>query len=318
MIKKMYTNKKFFLIIINSIWIISTYIIFKNRILEQQQIYRYVWFRSIWINLLFLQRNIAKFLSIPFLMGTIWLLIIGNIPLYKNNPNENLFYTTQQMEIFFSGNPTNVEIKEKSENTSQKIQPKEPYQKLLFKETSSRTVSLEEIIDNPKEKNRLLFHFPDNSLYILLPGSEILRQRAGNNYTIKKFKGKSEYYQPSTKITNIETDNFDQKKEKSTIDFWYLLQNYEEAQKKYIINQGGGQIIMQPFYQKFSKKVLELCFSLRPNIYKTNIENYNSYKELLERKDIPKPTYENDNFLRKSLYNQVEKGLEQTNVVKKN
>lgn len=123
------------------------------------------------------------------------------------------------MEIFFSGNPTNVEIKEKSENTSQKIQPKEPYQKLLFKETSSRTVSLEEIIDNPKEKNRLLFHFPDNSLYILLPGSEILRQRAGNNYTIKKFKGKSEYYQPSTKITNIETDNFDQKKEKSTIDF---------------------------------------------------------------------------------------------------
>lgn len=75
---------------------------------------------------------------------------------------------------------------------------------------------------------------------------------------------------------------------------------------------------MQPFYQKFSKKVLELCFSLRPNIYKTNIENYNSYKELLERKDIPKPTYENDNFLRKSLYNQVEKGLEQTNVVKKN
>lgn len=284
----MYLNKNFLpSILINILGISIGYFLYKTNVFEQQQTITYIISRFLWINFLFFKNRFLKLLGIPWILVTWFLVVLWFFPLYNNGPDVLNFYLSQKTEYIFLGNPKNVEIKEIGQYGEQKIIPKENNQSLFLIESSWRTLSFEEKTNNIQEKNRLVIKFPNNTIYIVFPWSKIYLQKNGVNYIITKEYGKSEYYEPTnnTQVT-ITKNNFQEQKNKSEFSLSYMIYDYETLQTKYIIEQGGGFLIMQPIYQRLSKKIIDIAYLIRPEIYNKNLYNYEKYKQLLWRKDF--------------------------------
>ncbi len=267
------------------------------------------------INILFLKKGFFKIISIPLIIGIGFLFLLWTLPLYQQKPDWSSFYLTQKTEYIFFGDPQNVEIKEESEYGEQTIKPSQTNQHLFLIENNSRSITFEEKISNSTEKNMLVVKLPNNTIYIIYPGSKITIQKNDNKFIITKEYWKNEYYTP-TNDTNVYIDNtnIQEQKNKSDFSLKYMIDEYENNKKQYIIDQAWWIIIMQPLYQKFSKKILDLAYSVRPNIYKKNRENYNLYKDFLGRNSVEN-NYEEEKNRRNLILEQTQKWREETRLL---
>lgn len=297
------------------LWILIWYIMYKQDFLLWEQMYIYAWLWILTTTFLFFKNKYIKLFSLPWLLGLWFLLLLGFLPLYKDAPDVSLFYQTQALEYIFNGNPNNVEIKDIGDFWEQKITPIENNQKIFLLENNKRTIFFDEKIISPQEKNTLIIVFPDNTIYITYPWSEITIEKINNTYKLTKKYWKAEYYQPDdNRQTTIQTDNNEEKKNKSDFSVWYIIENYEKNKIKYIIEQAGGGIIMQPLYQRFSKNILEIAIKIRPKIYQKNLENYQKYKEILKRNEQEK-NYEKVEKWREPIILQIQKWQKETRVL---
>ncbi|MDD3263115.1 MAG: hypothetical protein PHR61_04715 [Candidatus Absconditabacteria bacterium] len=238
--------------------------------------------------------------------------MLGFLPLYQQKPDGSSFYLTQQIEYIFLGNPKNIEITEQSQYGEQKIIPNNDNQKLFFIESPLRSIILNEKINNVKENNMFVIKLPKNTIYIAYPGSKITIEKNGNNFIITKIYGKNEYYKPNDDTSvYIDNTNIQEQKNKSDFSLNYLINEYENSKIQYIIDQAGGIIITQPIYQKFSKKILDIAYIIRPNIYKENLENYELYKDFFGRKNI-ETNYNKEENWRNLMLELIQKGRQET------
>lgn len=310
-----FSGKTIQIIVTNILALGLWYFIYQQSSLSQEQMLLYICLQTIGINLLFFQQKIFKIISLPFMIGLWILLLLWFLPLYKDSLDDSTFYLSQQVDYIFLGNPQNIEIKETWEFGEQKIIPTQNNQKLFFVENPSRTIIFNEKIDSPKEENRLVIKFPNNTIYVLYPWSKIIIDNKNNVYTLNKEYGKAVFYQPTNNIQVLITNNNSQEqKTKSDFDLWYMIDNYETIKTKYIIDQAGGSIIMQPIYQRFSKNILNIAYKIWPNIYSRNLNNYGEYKQFLGRKETTK-TYKTTTNWRQLIIQQIGKWRQETRIL---
>jgi len=243
------------------------------------------------------------------------MILLWFLPLYRENINDSNFYLTQKTEYIFLWNPNNIELKEFSEYWEQTINPTKNNQILFFPESTQRTIIINEKINNSGENNKLIITFPDNTIYIAHPWSETNIEKTNNLYKITKDVWKIEYYQPDNPKTQIITNNSFDKKNKSEFSLYYLIENYEKAKFKYITNQAWGFVIMQPLYQRFSKKLLDISYYIRPEIYQKNIDNYEIYKQYFKR-ETSTTNYKMEENWFDLILQQAKKWQKETNIFK--
>ncbi len=287
----------------------------KNSNLHQEQALLFLILMVVLINILFLKKSFFKIISIPLIIGIGFLFLLWTLPLYQQQPDWSSFYLTQKTEYIFLGDPQNVEIKEESEYGKQVIKPSQTNQHLFLVENNSRSITFEEKISNSTKKNMFVVKLPNNTIYIIYPGSKITIQKNDNKFIITKEYWKNEYYTP-TSDTNVYIDNtnIQEQKNKSDFSLKYMIDEYENNKKQYIIDQAWWIIIMQPLYQKFSKKILDLAYSIRPNIYEENRKNYNLYKDFLGRNSVEN-NYEEEKNRRNLILEQTQKWREETRLL---
>lgn len=300
-------NKKIQIILINTIVFIVCFVLYKNSSLEINQGIVFFITTLLSINLVLIRYKIFKIISIPLFFWAWWLLLLGYLPLYNQVLDVSNFHLNQQIKYLCIGDYKNIEITDITNFWKQTIIPKD--QNIFLPEQNERKLTI-----NQKEKtNKDLFviQFPDNTIYIVYPWTQIQIKKEEKTYIISKEYWKSEYYipeNPKTKITNMDNQ---EKKLESDFTLWYLIRNYEEKKKEFIINQWWWFLLTQPLYQKISKNILDIAYYIRPKIYENNLKNYSQYKEVLGRKEI-KQDYTKEENRRNLIQKQINKSKEQT------
>lgn len=300
-------NKKIQIILINTIVFIICFFLYKNSSLELNQGIIFFITTISSINLVLIRYKIIKLLSIPFFFWSWWLLLLGYFPLYQQSPNLSNFYLNQQIKYLCIGDYENIEITDITTFWKQKIIPKDNF--VFLSQQDER-----KLLISQKDKNNkdfFVIQFPDNTIYIAYPWTQIDIKKEWKTYIITKEYWRSEFYIPENQKTKI--NNLDIKEQKSEEDFtlWYLIKNYEENKKEFIINQWWWFLLTQPFYQKISKNILDIAYLFRPKIYEKNLKNYDQYKEFLWRKEFTKD-YTKEENRRKLIQDQIKKSKEQT------
>lgn len=310
-----FNSRKLQIIFTNILGIGLGYFIYQQSSFSQEQMLVYICLQTIGINLLFFQQKIFKIISLPFMVSLWVFLLLGFLPLYKNSLNESTFYLSQQIDYIFLGNPQNIEIKETWGFGEQKIIPTQNNQKLFFIESPSRTIVFDEKIESPQEKNKLVIKFPDNTIYIMYPWSKVVLEKKNEIYALSKEYGKSEFYQPTNNTqVQIINSNTQEQKNKSDFNVWYMIDNYEKRKTQYIIDQAGGSIIMQPIYQRFSKKILDIAYKVWPDIYSKNLRNYEEYSQFFGRKNTI-TEYQTTANWRQIILQQIGKWRQETRIL---
>ncbi len=300
------------IIIANIIVIFLIYILHKESNLDYDQITSTSILSIFTINLLFFSYKITKIISI-FLIVIIWFFIgIWFLPLYEDTPNEDSFYFTQHKKYIFSWDNKTSEITEISDFWEQKIFPEKTYQQLFLKEEKEKTIWL----DTNQNSWSLIIKFPDWTMYIMYSWKIRITQIWNTEKIIKEYWN-HEYYQPTNnrKII-IENNNIEERKNKSDFSLPLMIKEYEIKQKQYIIEQGWWKIIMEPIYQRFSKRVLEIVYIIRPEKYINNQKNYETYKKILNRNDINDYKYETEDNRKWLLFDQIKKAQKENRIVK--
>jgi hypothetical protein len=305
-------NKKRQILGVNIFWLLLWYFLYKESSLLKEQILIFEIVRIFGINLLFFKNIFLKTIGGIGIIIAGFLVVIWFLPLYEKQPNEKGFQLTQTIWYQFRGNPNAVEIIEESSNGKQKIVIKDPSQKILFPESQKRTILLTETQNNPSNQNQLSISFPDGTILIISPWTEITIEKIDTIYTVSKNIGNIEYYLPEkNRSTNIRNTLPEEKKDKNTFSLSYLIQEYEHQQKKYIIQQGGWIIISRTTYQYLSREILEISYKIRPHIYEKNKKNYEEYKKILWWQQRNQEEYKEENR-QQSLKDQIKKSLPET------
>lgn len=310
--KMFFYSKGFQIILANLLWIFVWYVFRQKSNLNEEQVLIFLFLRIFSINILFFKNKFLKVLSIPGILSISFFILLGFLPLYQQKPDWSSFYLTQQIEYIFLWNPKNIEITEQSQYWEQKIIPNNDNQKLFFIESPLRSIILNEKINNVKENNMFVIKLPKNTIYIAYPWSKITIEKNGNNFIITKIYWKNEYYKPNDDTSvYIDNTNIQEQKNKSDFSLNYLINEYENSKIQYIIDQAWWIIITQPIYQKFSKKILDIAYIIRPNIYKENLENYELYKDFFGRKNI-ETNYNKEENWRNLMLELIQKWRQET------
>jgi hypothetical protein len=263
------------------------------------------------INFLFSKNKIIKIINIPFIILIWFFIILGFAPLYQTQPNNENFHLTQHIKYFFSGQPQQNEITEITNFWEKKIKPTNQYQELFFEETDEKILTIQ---NNQQKSWKIIITFPDNTIYILY-NWQLKITKTWQNYNLEKIFWESKYYQPNNNKVNINDLNNIETKDKSDFEFWYIIKDFEKKQKDYTIKQWWWIIIMEPFYQRFSKNIIDIAYKIRPEKYQNNQDNYQKYKEILWRNYIQK-TYKSDWNYINIIIEQINKARKENRIIK--
>lgn len=255
------------------------------------------------------QKNLIKYgWTTIWLLGGIFLLGLGYLPLFETAPSSQDFASTQSRHIIVkSPSETSViSIKQQWFIKNQDIQENE--KEIILKESQISIISFSNKKVNSSAS--MTIQYPDQTTIVIYPNSSFSLEISGNQQIIEKISGKMEYIPGNWNDIVIKKAD---KKQISDFAAKWLWDEYTDKQRNYILERAGGMLIENQSVRNISHTMIILASKIRPNRYLPCLENEKEYKKLLELTDSESTSYENkSNEVTKNILDQAKEGWSKT------
>ncbi|MFA7298592.1 MAG: hypothetical protein WC010_03010 [Candidatus Absconditabacterales bacterium] len=250
-------------------------------------------------------------------VGIVFVLLTGVLPLYENMPSINDFILSQKAKIINQG---------ASEGT------------LLIKNAlGSKEISLSELNSNDidlsqktqisfasktkTETEKVFIDLGNGSFVNINPQSAITLEQIEGKTTMQILQGNVEYYIPSNLSGALELIGKYKGKNIQDIksDVRSNLNNqFEQRKEEFFINQIGGSLVLNPAINKVIKFFINTLYSISPETYQKNLNNYNNIQEYfgisITGVTISASTGDSIKSIFNDIMSQAKKGAEETKV----
>ena len=255
------------------------------------------------------QKNLIKYgWTSIWLLGWLFLLGLGYLPLFEIAPSSQDFASTQSRHIIVkSPSETSViSIKQQWFIKNQDIQENE--KEITLKESQISIISFSNKKVNSSAS--MTIQYPDQTTIVIYPNSSFSLEISGNQQIIEKISGKMEYIPGNW--NSIVIKKADQKQISDFAAKW-LWNDYTDKQRLYVLKNAGGVLIENESVRNISHTMIVLASKIRPNRYLPYLENEKKYKKLLELTDSESTSYENkSNEITKNMLDQAKEGWSKT------
>ena len=237
------------------------------------------------------KKNLIKNTVTPiWILGGLFLLGLGYLPLFQNTPSHKIFVSTQQRHIKVKSVNENSTILVKQAEFTKKQEIIDTEKEIIFKESPKTTITFSN--KNINSSSIMTIQFPDQTIIVIYPNSSFSLQISGDQQIIDKIIWKMEYM---TWTSNKIIINKAELKKISDFAGKWLWLEYQQRQRDFFLNQAWGIMMENQNIRQLIHVIITIASKIRPTKYLPYLENEKKYKEILQRIDeIPK-NYENKN-----------------------
>ena len=242
------------------------------------------------------------------IIGGLFLLGLGYLPLFQNTPNSQDFISTQSRHIIVKSPSETSVISIKQQDFVKKQEILEVEKEITLKEFPLSIITFSN--KNINSLATMTIQYPDQTTILIYPNSSFSLENSGNKQIIGKISGKMEYIQGNSNTIIIKNAT-----QKNISDFAakWLLDTYNTKQRNFVLEQAGGFLMENQSIRAISHTVILFASKIRPNRYLPYLKNEQEYKKLLKRTDPQPQTYENkSDEASKSILNQAQQAWSKT------
>ena len=258
-------------------------------IVDKNIVIRYIW-ATVWI------------------LGLVFLLLLGYLPLFENKPNLNDFINTQTRHIKVTSNndTSNVEIKQWQFTKNQEISNTE--KEITLKGSALSIINFTN--RNTETSANMTIQFADQTTVFIYPNTSFSLQISGDQQIIDKINGQMEYI--SWQTNNIIIKESTAKKISDFSAAWLWI-SYWTNQKSYILQKAWWTIMENQSVRAFSHNIIRLASQIRPNKYTPYLDNERQYIKILWRTETRPQTYESkSNDITNGIVDEGKQGASKT------
>ncbi|MEI6426334.1 MAG: hypothetical protein WCO66_03205 [Candidatus Absconditabacteria bacterium] len=235
------------------------------------------------------QKKLIKYAgTIIGLIGLIFLIGLGYLPLFSNNPNNEDFIATQSRHIIVNSPQETSVILVKQQGFTKQQEIFESDKEIMIKEAPISIISFNN--KNLESEATMSIQFPNQTTIVVYPNSSFSLENSGNQQIIEKISGEMEYI---TGQGNQVVINKAELKKPTDFAAQGLWNQYNEKQRAYTLNKAGGPLMENQSVRAISHNILLLASQIRPIHYLPYLENEKTYKKILGWTEKETKTYEN-------------------------
>ncbi len=274
-------DNKFFKFILFVLIIINLYclgdLFFKNNIgLNSSQFITLFVLMLIWLSVIYITHRVRYILGAIVVLGSIFVLMTGTLPLYENIPNITEFIQSQKTKIINQWANTDGILTIKNALGTKKI-PIKDLQESDIDLSQKTQISYASKIQSQWEK---IFIDLGNWTFInIQPQSAVTLEQSGDNTIMQIIQGNVEYYTPKELswvlqiIGKYKGKSIEETKNNIREQ---LTKQYEQKKEEFFVNQIGGTIVLNPVVDKVIGFFINTLYSINPTTYQKNLTNYNN------------------------------------------
>jgi len=265
--------------------------------LNQNELYLLVWVLILGFLTSYIKNRIRYPLIVIIGLAFIVTLLSSVVPLYEQEPDIQGFVDTQRIALLIQ-----------SQDSQEMIQSTEA-QIIIKSDDKEKIMNLEDIKKSEefdiKEKESMLSFsakpwLKDTYAHILFPDGNIITLSPQTAINIAKekilppLKTKNIFYNIELIQWKIAIYNHDSKSWtflstgylsgiiiQETDKVQYLIDNYTNKKKEFLINQIGWDIMLNKNFDQFIWRYINILYSIYPDQYGRNVLNYNEFHKLL-------------------------------------
>lgn len=243
-----------------------------------------------------------------WLLGGVFLLGLGYLPLFEIAPSSQDFASTQNRHIIVKSPSETSVVSIKQQEFTKKEELTQTEKEILLKESPISTITFTN--KNLNSSASMTIQYPDQTTIFIYPNSSFSLEISGNQQIIEKISGKMEYIPGNWNSIVIKKAN---QKQISDFAAKWLWNDYTDKQRLYVLKNAGGILVENQSVRNISHTMIVLASKIRPNRYLPYLENEKEYKKLLELTDSESTSYENkSNEVTKNMLDQAKEGWSKT------
>ncbi len=258
--------------------------------------------------------SIDKNIIIKYIWATVWilglvfLLLLGYLPLFENKANLSDFINTQtrHINVTSTNDISNIEIKQWQFTKNQEVSNTE--KEIFLKESPLSIINFTN--RNTQTTANMTIQFADQTTVFIYPNTSFSLQISGDQQIIDKINGRMEYIQWQTNHIIIKHATL---KKISDFSAAWLWARYWNNQKAYILEKAWWTIMENQSVRAFSHNIVRLANKIRPDKYSSYLDNERQYEKILWRTQKTTETYESkSNDIANGIVDEGKQGASKT------
>lgn len=251
-------------------------------------------------------------------LGIGFVLLTGILPMYETIPSISDFISSQKTKIINQWATTEGIITIKNALGSKKI-PVDELQESDIDLSQKTQISFSSKTQSQLEK---IFIDLGNGTFINInPQSAVTLQKSWDETIMQILQGNIQYYTPKELswalqiIGKYKGKSVEEIKNDTRAN---IINQFEQKKEEFFVNQLGGNMVLNPVINKGIKFFINTLYSISPETYQKNLNNYNNIQDKLgtasTETNTSKTTGENLRSIFDDLMSQAKKWAEETSI----